>query len=113
MVLFLVVPRSGTLSPWSTKATDIAHNCGLNKIRRIERGVAHYIRKPRLLKGDVRGRLAALLHDRMTESVFTNLPARNLFSRRACAVRYVDVLGAGVRSRKTRSIWGWRWQKMK
>jgi len=41
--LFLVTPRVGTISPWSSKATDIAHNCGLTKIRRIERGIAYYL----------------------------------------------------------------------
>jgi phosphoribosylformylglycinamidine synthase len=39
----LVVPRPGTISPWSSKATDIAHNCGLSAIRRLERGVAYYL----------------------------------------------------------------------
>ena len=41
--LFLVTPRVGTLSPWSSKATDIARNCGLAKVRRIERGIAYRI----------------------------------------------------------------------
>ena len=41
--LFLVVPRLGTLSPWSSKATEIAHQCGLPQVLRIERGVAHYL----------------------------------------------------------------------
>ena len=41
--LFLVVPRLGTISPWSSKATDIAQNCGLFKVKRIERGIAYYI----------------------------------------------------------------------
>ena len=41
--LLLVVPRPGTLSPWSTKATDIAHHCGLQKIQRLERGLAYYL----------------------------------------------------------------------
>ncbi len=41
--LLLVVPRAGTISPWSSKATDIAHNCGLAKIRRIERGIAYWL----------------------------------------------------------------------
>ena len=41
--LYLVVPRIGTLSPWSSKATDIARNCGLGKVRRIERGTAYTI----------------------------------------------------------------------
>src|ERR1700675_2596042 len=41
--LLLVLPRFGTVSPWSSKATDIVHNCGLAKIVRVERGVAYYI----------------------------------------------------------------------
>jgi phosphoribosylformylglycinamidine synthase len=62
--LYLVVPRIGTISPWSSKATDIAHNCGLAGVRRIERGVAYYVR------GGTRApAVAALLHDRMTETV--------------------------------------------
>ena len=44
--LVLVTPRPGTISPWSSKATDIAQNCGLSKIRRIERGVAYYLETP-------------------------------------------------------------------
>ena len=60
--LFLVVPRLGTVSPWSSKATDIARNCGLARVRRIERGTAYYV--------DSSGEeIAALLHDRMTETV--------------------------------------------
>jgi phosphoribosylformylglycinamidine synthase len=42
-VLFLVVPRDGTISPWSSKATDIAHNCGLQQVLRVERGIAYYL----------------------------------------------------------------------
>jgi len=41
--LLLVTPRPGTISPWSSKATDIAHNCGLTQIARLERGVAWYV----------------------------------------------------------------------
>ena len=70
-VLFLVVPRIGTVSPWSSKATEIARNCGLTTVRRIERGTAF------VLEGEVpqhaRGRVAALLHDRMTETVLDRL----------------------------------------
>src|SRR5690554_6041546 len=40
--LMLVLPRFGTISPWSSKATDIAHNCGLRMITRLERGIAYY-----------------------------------------------------------------------
>src|SRR3982750_1263722 len=41
--LLLVLPRFGTVSPWSSKATDIARNCGLAKVSRIERGMAYYV----------------------------------------------------------------------
>jgi phosphoribosylformylglycinamidine synthase len=72
---FLVVPRLGTISPWASKATDIAHNTGLSAVLRIERGVRYGIGfKWRLLgaktlTADARQRIAAALHDRMTESV--------------------------------------------
>src|SRR5450432_4917577 len=60
-----VVPRLGTISPWSSKATDIAHTCGLLRVRRIERGISYTI------GGEVADEkaLARALHDRMTESV--------------------------------------------
>ncbi|MGQ0504188.1 MAG: phosphoribosylformylglycinamidine synthase [Myxococcaceae bacterium] len=62
---FWVVPRLGTLSPWSTKATDIAHVCGLTGIRRIERGICYRVAGP-IADGVA---LRAALHDRMTENV--------------------------------------------
>ncbi|HEV8095252.1 MAG TPA: phosphoribosylformylglycinamidine synthase, partial [Burkholderiales bacterium] len=65
--LFLVVPRIGTISPWSSKATEIARICGLSGVRRIERGTLHAL--DARLDADARRRVAALLHDRMTESV--------------------------------------------
>jgi phosphoribosylformylglycinamidine synthase len=66
----LVVPRPGTVSPWSSKATDILHNCGLGDVRRVERGVAWRLCEDgRVLDaGEVRA-LAPILHDRMTEAV--------------------------------------------
>ncbi|WP_339650214.1 phosphoribosylformylglycinamidine synthase [Halopseudomonas pelagia] len=71
--LFLIVPRFGTISPWSSKATDIAHNCGLQAVARIERGIAYHV------AGDIsteqRPQLAALLHDRMTELALESLNA--------------------------------------
>ncbi|OAI50268.1 phosphoribosylformylglycinamidine synthase, partial [Betaproteobacteria bacterium SCGC AG-212-J23] len=60
--LYLVVPRVGTISPWSSKATDIARNCGLARVRRLERGTAYYVR------GGGKD-VSAGLHDRMTETV--------------------------------------------
>ncbi len=61
---FLVVPRLGTISPWSSKATDIAINCGLSGVRRIERGTLFHIEN-----ANSRASVAGLLHDRMTETV--------------------------------------------
>ena len=68
--LFLVVPRLGTISPWASKATDIAHSCGLESVERIERGVAYYIstRKGGPLDPAQQAALLPLIHDRMTET---------------------------------------------
>jgi phosphoribosylformylglycinamidine synthase len=68
-VLYLVVPRLGTISPWASKATDIARNCGLASVARIERGVAYRIAGG----GAADARVPAALHDRMTEAVLDDL----------------------------------------
>jgi phosphoribosylformylglycinamidine synthase len=67
----LVVPRLGTISPWSSKATDIAQHCALPQVARIERGVAYYLstRSGKALSAAERKAVLPLLHDRMTESV--------------------------------------------
>ncbi|HEY2677674.1 MAG TPA: phosphoribosylformylglycinamidine synthase [Steroidobacteraceae bacterium] len=67
----LVTPRVGTESPWSSKATDIAHVCGLNAVTRIERGTLFFIGSPVLTEDELK-RLAVVLHDRMTESVWVD-----------------------------------------
>jgi phosphoribosylformylglycinamidine synthase len=64
----VVVPRFGTISPWSSKATDIAKVCGLDAVRRIERGIAWRIEGAKNLSRDEAERLAAPLFDRMTET---------------------------------------------
>ncbi|ELN2735296.1 phosphoribosylformylglycinamidine synthase [Pluralibacter gergoviae] len=94
--LLLVTPRPGTISPWSSKATDIAHNCGLQQVARLERGVAYYV-EASTLSADQWQRVAAELHDRMMESVFGSLQeAENLFAHHQPApVASVDVLGQG------------------
>jgi phosphoribosylformylglycinamidine synthase len=81
--LLLVLPRPGTISPWASKATDIAHNCGLPAVDRIERGVAYRIstRDGAALTAGDRAALLPLLHDRMTEAVFPALSdAARLFA---------------------------------
>ncbi len=72
---FISIPRLGTISPWASKATDIAHNCGLTQIRRIERGITYRVGLKKGLLGRKtlssagRDTIAALLHDRMTENM--------------------------------------------
>ena len=100
--LIVVAPRLGTVSPWASKATDIAHNCGL-PVRRIERVTEWRLGLERRLFGAhalERGELeacAALLHDRMTESVlFARDDARHLFDELpGQPLQHVDVLAQG------------------
>ncbi|MFE8147072.1 phosphoribosylformylglycinamidine synthase [Brenneria goodwinii] len=94
--LLLVTPRPGTISPWSSKATDIARNCGLNKVLRLERGLAFYIHAPTLSDEQWR-QLGALLHDRMMESVFDEMQqAEQLFSHQQPApLKRIEILLRG------------------
>ncbi|GAB2877818.1 phosphoribosylformylglycinamidine synthase [Microbulbifer echini] len=94
--LILVVPRPGTISPWSSKATDIAHNAGLTQIHRLERGVAYYLSGVVFDEAE-RQALASLLHDRMVEVVFSDLEqAEQLFVEEAPRpLRGVDILEGG------------------
>ncbi|QMT40818.1 phosphoribosylformylglycinamidine synthase [Neisseria shayeganii] len=93
--LFLITPRIGTISPWASKATDIAHNCGLGEIERIERGMAVWVKGE--LNAEQKQQWAALLHDRMTESVLPDFQtASQLFAHpEAQTFATVDVLGKG------------------
>ncbi|CAM3397687.1 MULTISPECIES: phosphoribosylformylglycinamidine synthase [Yersinia] len=103
--LLLVTPRPGTISPWSSKATDIAHNCGLSQVLRLERGLAFYIDAPELTETQWQ-QLVALLHDRMMETVFTDLQqAEQLFAHQHPApVQRVDILGEGRAALKQANI---------
>ena len=91
--LLLVTPRLGTISPWSSKATDIARNCGFTAILRIERGVAFHAEG----RGIDRQALAARLHDRMTESVLDSVAEAERLFRHVPPqpVTTVDVLAGG------------------
>ncbi|WP_286239783.1 phosphoribosylformylglycinamidine synthase [Neptuniibacter halophilus] len=95
--LFLVVPRPGTISPWSSKATDIAHNCGLSAIKRLERGVAYYVQASAALTAEQRQLVAAELHDRMVEAVMDSLDdASVLFvEEQPKPLTTVDILAGG------------------
>ena len=93
--LFLITPRIGTISPWASKATEIAKNCGFTQIRRIERGMAVWLSGS--LSEAQKQQWAALLHDRMTESVLPDFQvAAKLFAHpEAQTFDTVDVLSGG------------------
>ena len=77
-----VLPRFGTISPWSTKASNIVHNCGLSQIARLERAIAFYVQAEPALSPTELDALATLIHDPMTESVVTDLEdAQALFAQ--------------------------------
>jgi phosphoribosylformylglycinamidine synthase len=92
---FLVVPRFGTISPWSSKATDIAHNCGLQAVVRLERGIAYHV-SGELSETDHQ-QVSALLHDRMTERVLADIDAAADLFRHAEPLPFerVDILAGG------------------
>jgi phosphoribosylformylglycinamidine synthase len=100
--LLFVAPRPGTISPWSSKATDIALGCGLKSIRRIERGTAFYlsVSDSDPLTGREVALAARVLHDRMTQSVFVRLEdAVQLFSAaRPRELRHIDTIKHGRRA---------------
>ncbi|MCI7353503.1 MAG: phosphoribosylformylglycinamidine synthase [[Actinobacillus] rossii] len=94
---FVVIPRVGTISSWSSKATDIAHNCGLDKVIRLERGLAFYFEFDRTLTADEEDKLCAHIHDRMMESVVRKAEdAAELFDQQEPKpFTTVDVLNGG------------------
>ena len=98
---FFVCPRLGTVSPWASKATDIAHNCGL-KLKRIERLLAYSLhfknaKVAQAVEAEIRFKLWDVLHDRMTESVLAQREdALALFTElQAQPLLHVDVLLGG------------------
>ena len=97
-LLFLVVPRLGTISPWASKATDIAFNCGLQRVRRIERGVVHRISFNSEPSAGEKQSVNELIHDKMTEMVLQTVDqAGALFDQKSPVNQnHVDVLSDGV-----------------
>ena len=90
----IVLPRTGTISPWSSKATDIMHHCGLEGVRRVERGVVYYLEgeQPDLPA------LAGALYDRMTETCFfdwQSIPDLEATRRNKPALQVVPLQASG------------------
>lgn len=89
----VVMPRAGTISPWSSKATDIFGLCGLEGVERVERGVRWYVET----ENDVGSLALHELHDRMTESCFFDLNFESVFAHQAPRpVAQVPLLEDGV-----------------
>ena len=97
--LFLVIPRIGTISPWASRATDIANNCGLVNVLRIERGIAFYIstQNGEPLSNTEKMALKAQIQDRMTEMVFSSFDdAQKLYHTATPApLSTIDILHGG------------------
>ena len=109
--VIVVTPRFGTVSPWASKATDIAHNCGL-AVRRVERLVEYRLTLTSGLLGTKAltqaqlDQVANLLHDRMTESaMFDRAQASGLFTElHAAPMAHVDVLGGQRAALETANV---------
>lgn len=99
-VPLLVIPRLGTISPWASKATDIAHRCGLAGILRLERGIAWYLAKAggEALSDEEHAAALPFIHDRMTQSVLRSFDevARMFVKAVPASLRTIDVLGGGA-----------------
>jgi len=97
--LFLVTPRAGTISPWSSKATDIVHNCGLNRILRLERGIAYAVgsKNGHQFSGAELDLIKCALHDRMTEMVLRSYQDASILFTHAEPMpgETVDVINGG------------------
>jgi phosphoribosylformylglycinamidine synthase len=95
--MILVVPRPGTISPWSSKATDIAHVCGLSALERVERGITFAVIASQPLDHASLEQLAGFLHDRMIEApLFDVDDAKRLFAQgEPRTMVSIDVLGGG------------------
>ncbi|MFK7864964.1 MAG: phosphoribosylformylglycinamidine synthase [Pseudohongiellaceae bacterium] len=94
---YFIVPRPGTISPWSSKATDIFHNCGLTGVKRVERIIKYSLELSSPLNSEQHELVGGLLHDKMTHAVLSTVEEAEILFRSAAPkpVRAVDVLNQG------------------
>ena len=94
----VVIPRIGTISPWSSKATEILHNCGLNWVKRVERGFCFHLGKKRANNKKELLSLGNLLADQMTQEVIVDIErASSIFSTKAPKpLKEVDIFSSGI-----------------
>lgn len=91
---YVVVPRLGTISPWSSKATDITKTCGVKSLNRVERGIVYFLKGTQKVDAD---KIKSILHDKMMEQVFSDFNLLDgLFSHQSPApYKTIDVMGQG------------------
>ncbi|CAI8956340.1 phosphoribosylformylglycinamidine synthase [Methylocaldum szegediense] len=93
---FLVVPRLGTISPWSSKATDVVRRSGLAAVLRVERGIEYRIRSGEGIKLSNEDAIKALIHDRMTQTVLSRDQEHLLFQHPApTPLTYIPLMEEG------------------
>ncbi|MCK9605637.1 MAG: phosphoribosylformylglycinamidine synthase [Methylomonas sp.] len=91
-----IVPRLGTISPWSSKASEIAERCGLAEVRRLERGIEYTFTGSAQLNTAALRTLAAVLHDRMTQQVVIDPAQLDLFAEHdPKPLQSVDIMAQG------------------
>lgn len=99
-VSFWVVPRVGTISPWSSKATDICHVCGLTSVKRIEQGIYYTFKNDHSnqFNDTVLAELVAMSHDPLTESVIHHHDDLGALFKESCprSLQHIDVLSNGI-----------------
>ncbi|KPZ68845.1 Phosphoribosylformylglycinamidine synthase [Shewanella sp. P1-14-1] len=103
--LFFVTPRPGTISPWSSKATDIAKNCGLSKVKRLERGVAYYVAGTSLTTEQLE-QVKGLIHDRMVEVILPEFAAASVLFERTEPLPFksINILAEGRRALEVANV---------
>ena len=96
---FIVIPRIGTISPWSSKATEILNNCGINWVRRIERGLCFHLGKQKSKNEKELLHLGSLISDRMTQEVIVDVQqASSIFtSQEPKPLKEIDIFSSGIK----------------
>jgi len=93
---YWVIPRPGTISPWSSKATEIAQRCGLERVIRLERGIEYHLQTRSNWNPEQSIQIQALLHDRMTQVVVDDIETLDLFAHHEPRpLDRVDVIAQG------------------
>ncbi len=94
----IVIPRRGTISPWSSKATEILNNCGIGWVNRVERGLCFHFGEERFDKKEELRTIGKMLSDRMTQEVTLDLvDTESIFlKQQPRQLNKVDIFSSGV-----------------